>query len=93
MPIAPALCCKSCISDKVVPADSCFDLNFCSGHGVCNLGVCECQEGFGGADCKYRVSFQILSAARHAANLHRSQSRSQMLQEKLPVISKLKEEA
>ena len=55
MPIAPALCCKSCISDKVVPADSCYDLNYCSGHGVCNLGVCECQEGFGGADCKYRV--------------------------------------
>ena len=60
MPIAPALCCKSCISDKVVPADSCFDLNYCSGHGVCNLGVCECQEGFGGADCKYRVCYLLL---------------------------------
>lgn len=62
VPIAPALCCKSCISDKVVPADSCFDLNFCSGHGVCNLGVCECQEGFGGADCKYRVRLKDSSA-------------------------------
>jgi len=55
VPIAPALCCKSCISDKVIPADSCFDLNFCSGHGVCNLGVCECAAGFGGADCKHKV--------------------------------------
>ncbi len=55
MPIAPALCCKSCISDKVIPADSCFDLNFCSGHGVCNLGVCECAAGYGGADCKHKV--------------------------------------
>ena len=56
MPIAPALCCKSCISDKVIPVDTCFDLNYCSGHGVCNLGACECAEGYGGADCKHRVS-------------------------------------
>ena len=66
VPIAPALCCKSCISDKIVPADSCFDLNFCSGHGACNLGVCECQEGYGGADCKYRVSpSSIFQTALH----------------------------
>ena len=42
MPIAPARCCKACISDRVVPADTCFDLNFCSGV-ACLLKLKNCD--------------------------------------------------
>lgn len=51
VPIAPALCCKTCLSKTIHPLDSCSDLNFCSGHGVCNLGNCDCLDGYGGPDC------------------------------------------
>ena len=56
MPIAPAQCCKTCLSKTIHPLDSCSDLNFCSGHGVCNLGSCDCLDGFGGPDCSSQVS-------------------------------------
>ena len=46
VPIAPAQCCKTCLSKTIHPLDSCSDLNFCSGHGVCNLGSCDCLDGF-----------------------------------------------
>nr|QOL01263.1 putative extracellular protein TR9_068 [Trebouxia lynnae] len=51
VPIAPAQCCKTCLSKVIHPLDSCSDLNFCSGHGVCNLGSCDCFDGYGGPDC------------------------------------------
>ncbi len=57
VPIAPAQCCKTCLSKTIHPLDSCSDLNFCSGHGVCNLGSCDCLDGFGGPDCSSQVSF------------------------------------
>ncbi len=56
VPIAPAQCCKTCLSKTIHPLDSCSDLNFCSGHGVCNLGSCDCLDGFGGPDCSSQVS-------------------------------------
>ena len=56
VPIAPAQCCKTCLSKTIHPLDSCSDLNFCSGHGVCNLGNCDCLDGFGGPDCSSQVS-------------------------------------
>ena len=62
VPIAPSICCKSCVSDTVIPAGSCFDLNFCSGHGSCNLGSCECVAGYGGADCSHKASSFPLQA-------------------------------
>ncbi|KAA6418165.1 MAG: E3 ubiquitin- ligase LRSAM1 isoform X3 [Trebouxia sp. A1-2] len=34
VPIAPAQCCKTCLSKTIHPLDSCSDLNFCSGHGI-----------------------------------------------------------
>ncbi|KAK9824271.1 hypothetical protein WJX72_009086 [[Myrmecia] bisecta] len=54
VPIAPAQCCKACLSDRIHPMSLCADLNFCSGHGVCNLGACECLDGFQGADCSHQ---------------------------------------
>ena len=63
VPIAPAQCCKTCISDRIHPLDACVDLNFCSGHGVCNLGSCECLQGWGGSDCSQAVSVGCLMAA------------------------------
>ncbi|DBA90658.1 TPA: hypothetical protein ACH3X1_003879 [Trebouxia sp. C0004] len=55
VPIAPAQCCKTCLSKTIHPLDSCSDLNFCSGHGVCNLGSCDCLDGFGGPDCSSQI--------------------------------------
>lgn len=60
VPIAPAQCCKTCLSKTIHPLDSCSDLNFCSGHGVCNLGSCDCLDGFGGPDCSSQVSLASL---------------------------------
>ena len=60
VPIAPAQCCKTCLSKTIHPLDSCSDLNFCSGHGVCNLGSCDCLDGFGGPDCSSQVSLTSL---------------------------------
>ncbi|CAL8464819.1 g4354 [Coccomyxa elongata] len=51
VPIGPAQCCKMCLSDTVHPIDSCDDLNFCSGHGICTLGSCQCRPGWAGPDC------------------------------------------
>ena len=51
VPIGPAQCCKMCLSDTVHPIDSCDDLNFCSGNGICTLGSCQCRAGWAGADC------------------------------------------
>ncbi len=51
VPIAPALCCKACLSERVHPVNSCADRAMCSGHGVCILGQCECTGGFRGGDC------------------------------------------
>ena len=56
VPVAPAQCCKTCLSNKIHPLDSCSDLNFCSGRGVCNLGTCDCLDGYGGPDCGSQVS-------------------------------------
>lgn len=56
VPIGPAQCCKTCLSKTIHPLDSCSDLNFCSGHGVCNLGSCDCFDGYGGSDCGNVVS-------------------------------------
>ena len=63
VPIAPAQCCKTCISDRIHSLDACTDLNFCSGHGVCNLGSCECLQGWGGSDCSQAVSGGCLVTA------------------------------
>lgn len=32
--------------------------NDCSGNGVCEIGVCQCREGFQGIDCSQRVGNQ-----------------------------------
>lgn len=56
VPIAPAQCCKACLSNTIHPLDSCSDLNFCSGHGVCNLGTCDCLDGYGGPDCSSQLA-------------------------------------
>ena len=55
VPIAPANCCKMCLSETVRPIDECADLNMCSGHGMCVTGSCECSPGWGGADCGVQV--------------------------------------
>ena len=60
VPVAPAQCCKACLSNKIHPLDSCSDLNFCSGRGVCNLGTCDCLDGYGGPDCGSQVSYACL---------------------------------
>ena len=54
VPIAPALCCKACLSERVHPVNSCADRSMCSGHGVCILGQCECVGGYRGGDCSVR---------------------------------------
>ncbi|KAK9864078.1 hypothetical protein WJX84_002316 [Apatococcus fuscideae] len=51
VPVAPAQCCKTCLSSRIHSMSSCADLHFCSGHGVCVLGQCECQQGWLGSDC------------------------------------------
>lgn len=56
VPIGPAQCCKMCLSDTVHPIDSCDDLNFCSGHGICTLGSCQCRPGWAGPDCGMPVN-------------------------------------
>ena len=48
LPVAPAECCRACISDRLHPISACEDLNRCSGHGVCALGMCECSQGWAG---------------------------------------------
>ncbi len=55
VPIAPALCCKACLSERVHPVNSCADRAMCSGHGVCILGQCERTGGFRGGDCSVRA--------------------------------------
>ena len=60
VPIGPAQCCKTCLSKTIHPLDSCSDLNFCSGHGVCNLGSCDCFDGYGGSDCGNLVGIPSL---------------------------------
>ena len=32
----------------------CKPLNYCSDAGICNNGVCECDDGFSGDDCSYK---------------------------------------
>lgn len=56
VPIAPANCCKVCLSERVHRMDTCTDLSFCHGRGVCVLGQCECFEGWAGADCAGRAA-------------------------------------
>ncbi|KAK9846475.1 hypothetical protein WJX81_004918 [Elliptochloris bilobata] len=53
VPVGPAACCRACLSPRVAPLDACADLNYCSGHGVCALGACECRSGYSGADCSH----------------------------------------
>ena len=31
----------------------------CYGHGVCELGICNCTEGFYGADCGCKKMFEL----------------------------------
>lgn len=69
VPVAPAQCCKTCLSNKIHPLDSCSDLNFCSGHGVCNLGTCDCLDGYGGPDCSSQVAHQTLPSLLYKACL------------------------
>jgi syndecan 1 len=54
VPVAPAKCCKACLSSAVHRMDTCADQNMCSGRGVCILGQCECLGGWRGADCSAR---------------------------------------
>ena len=65
VPIGPATCCKLCLSETVHPIAGCYDLNFCSGHGMCTLGSCQCLRGWSGADC----SVQVRRTQRAGANL------------------------
>ena len=55
VPIGPATGCQLCLSDTVHPIAGCYDLNFCSGHGMCTLGSCQCLRGWSGADCSVQV--------------------------------------
>ena len=43
-----------CVGDEVPAEGGCEALDDCNGHGACRLGVCECHEGWGGADCRVR---------------------------------------
>ncbi len=52
LPVAPLQCCGMCLAPRPpAPRPDCTDLSRCSGHGVCELGACECFEGWGGPDC------------------------------------------
>lgn len=55
VPVGPAQCCKVCLSPAMHPMDQCDDLGQCSHNGVCNMGACECFEGWAGADCSKYV--------------------------------------
>eukprot|EP00887_Chlorella_sp_A99_P004577 scaffold4.g4577.t1 len=55
VPVGPAQCCKVCLGSTVHPMNQCEDLQGCHQHGVCNLGQCECFDGWGGADCSARA--------------------------------------
>ena len=66
VPIAPALCCKACLSERVHPVNSCADRAMCSGHGVCILGQCECTGGYRGGDCSVRAGRRRFSLEHDA---------------------------
>jgi heme exporter protein D len=51
VPIAPAQCCQACLGQRLHPLNECRALNRCSHRGVCVLGSCHCNEGWGGPDC------------------------------------------
>lgn len=78
VPVAPAQCCKMCIPAKVQPEGACAGLNNCNGQGYCHLGVCECFDGWTGADCSQQVgpvSFRCPAALERYHQLSTSVSR------------------
>lgn len=46
VPIGPLECCGVCLGDTIHPASDCADLGYCSQHGVCFLGGCQCFLGW-----------------------------------------------
>lgn len=55
VPIAPARCCGLCLSERFHPGSQCDELGACHGHGVCNMGACDCAAGWVGPDCASRA--------------------------------------
>lgn len=54
VPVAPADCCALCLSRHFHPMSQCDDLANCNERGVCNLGACDCFQGWAGPDCSAR---------------------------------------
>lgn len=54
VPVAPADCCALCLSRHFHPMSQCDDLANCNKRGVCNLGACDCFQGWAGPDCSAR---------------------------------------
>eukprot|EP00892_Ulva_mutabilis_P000991 jgi/Ulvmu1/10893/UM007_0070.1 len=55
VPIAPAQCCQACLGSKIYSMDQCLALNRCSRRGICVLGACSCDDGWGGPDCSQQL--------------------------------------
>jgi len=58
VPSAHAKCCRVCIDHSKPSQDPqrCEGLNFCSGHGECIFGRCECKPGYSGLECDVKGS-------------------------------------
>ena len=55
VPIAPAQCCRACLGAQVHELSSCRALSHCNRRGVCVMGACQCNRGWGGAACEQRM--------------------------------------
>jgi EGF-like domain len=55
VPIGPAQCCRACLGNQIHALSECRALNHCNRRGICVLGACQCNAGWGGPACESRL--------------------------------------